>query len=104
MNIQHFFYSQRNTWSCLNTHANTHKLARTCINTHILAGLGGQDALGSPAGTDGLNSGGMITGRMEVRNQPGREGGRGGGGGGGRGGGTKAGRNDQSGLMAGEEM
>lgn len=31
-----------------------------------------QDALRSPAGTDGLSSGGMITGRMEVRNQQGR--------------------------------
>lgn len=33
----------------------------------------GLDALGSPAGTDGLNSVGMITGRMEVRNQQGRD-------------------------------
>ena len=32
------------------------------------------DALDSPAGTDGLNSVGMIIERMEVRNQQGREG------------------------------
>lgn len=32
-----------------------------------------RDALGSPAGTDGLNSAGMITERMEVRNQRRRE-------------------------------
>ncbi|CAB1412817.1 unnamed protein product [Pleuronectes platessa] len=51
-------------------------------------------------GTDGLNSGGRITGRMEVRNQRGRWGGEKGGGG------MKARRNDQSGLMArrGDEM
>lgn len=40
----------------------------------VLQGGGGA-ALGSPAGTDGLSSGGMITGRMEVRNQQEREGG-----------------------------
>lgn len=44
------------------------------MNTYILAGVGHWDELSSPAGTDGLNSGGMITERMEVRNQQGREG------------------------------
>lgn len=63
-------------WSHFNTYTHADKLAHTCINAHILAGVGGgKDALGSPAGTDGLSSGGIITGRMEVRNQQGREGG-----------------------------
>lgn len=45
------------------------KSAHTCIITHFLADNGGDNALGSLAGTDGLNSEGMITGRIEVRNQ-----------------------------------
>lgn len=53
-------------------HTHTNKLA--LINAHILAGFGGEDALDSPAGTDGLNSVGMITGMMEVRIQQGRGG------------------------------
>lgn len=61
------------------THAQTH------ISWLV---LGEQDTLGSPEGTDGLNSGGMITGRMEVRNQQGREES--------RGRGARARRNDQS--------
>lgn len=64
----------------------------------------GRKGVGSPEGTDGLKSGGMIIGRMEVRNQQGRGGWLGGGGEEGREGGTKAARNDQSGLMSEKEM
>lgn len=66
-------------------------------------GFGGGGTLGSPAGTDGVSSRGMITGRMEVRNQQGREGGRKGGRGEGRWR-MEEGRNDHSGLVAGKEM
>lgn len=52
-----------------------HELAHPCLNAHFTAAVVGKDTLVSPAGTDGLNSAGMITGK-DGGQEHAREGGR----------------------------